>query len=347
MRVLWVLGTHMSALDPSTDHGLVAFSPLASDRLRVAVPAAELARLGVESAFCVPDPDIALPDPSAYDTVVIGKFSSPRADDSVRIAWWMTFAQRVLDAGRRLIVDVSDNPFARRNPRADLYRRLLPKCSAVCVPSAWLGRAIAGHCRSAPRVVADPYEGRAAPARFALSDPLRLLWYGHPLNFRYLQAVLPGLADLSAERALALEVVTDGVQGMEVALEKLSAQRAPRFAARFTRWSLEMMPDAFDRCDLVIIPANPADPKKAGASPNRLIEALIAGRLPVASPLESYLPYSAYAVLDPDLVEGLRLALRSPQNMVARIEAGQRAVVARHAPEVVARQWREVLVEGD
>jgi hypothetical protein len=138
-------------------------------------------------------------------------------------------------------------------------------------------------------------------------------------------------------------VVTDRVQGIEAGLEKLSVRFAPRFEARFTRWSLEVMPDAFGRCDLVIIPANPADPKKAGASPNRLIEALIAGRLPVASPLESYLPYAAYAVLERDLIEGLRVAWRSPEDMLARIEAGQRAVTARHAPEVVARQWRAVL----
>jgi hypothetical protein len=343
MRVLWVLGTRKSALGPSTDHGVVARSSIASDRLRVAVPAAELARLGVESAFCVPDPAAALPDPEAYDAVVIGKFSSPRVDDSLRIERWTTLARQVLDAGRRLIVDVIDNPFAGGNPRAELYRRLLPECSAVCVPSEWLGRAIAPHCRSAPQLVADPYEGRPAAAGFAPSDPLRVLWYGHALNLRYLQAVLPALTDLSAERALALEVVTDRVQGIEAGLEKLSVQFAPRFEARFTRWSLEAMPDAFGRCDLVLIPANPADPKKAGASPNRLIEALIAGRLPVASPLESYLPYAAYAVLERDLIEGLRVAWRAPEDMLARIEAGQRAVAARHAPEIVARQWRAVL----
>jgi len=347
MKVLWVLGTHKSALGPSTDPTIVARSPIASDRLRIAVPAAALGRLGVGSAFCVLEPGVALPDPGAYDAVVIGKFSSPSGDDSARVGCWATFAHHVLAAGRRLIVDVTDNPFAGANARADLYRRLLPDCSAVSVPSDWLGRAIAGHCRAAPLVVTDPYEGPPAAARFAPSDPLRLLWFGHALNLRYLQAVLPQLAELAAERALALEVVTGEVQGIEAGLEKLSAQLAPRFAARYTPWSLETMPDALGRCDLVIIPSDPADPKKAGASPNRLIEALVAGRLPVASPLESYLPYAPYAVLERDLLAGLRLAWRAPGEMVARIEAGQRAVAARHAPEVVARQWREVLAGGD
>lgn len=39
------------------------------------------------------------------------------------------------------------------------------------------------------------------------------------------------------------------------------------------------MPVAFRNCDLVLILSDPADPFKAGASANRLAEALNAGRL--------------------------------------------------------------------
>lgn len=343
MRVLWVLGTHESELGPTADRSMVARSPIASDRLRIALPAAELSRLGVESEFCVLRPGVPQPEPGGYDAVVFGKFGSPPLDATGRVDWWWTFAERALGSGCRVVVDVSDNPFAGANPRAGLYRRLLPACSAACAPSAWLARAIAAHCAVEPRVVADPYEGRRAEARFEPSDPLRLLWFGHPLNLRYLQALVPSLAELAHERALALEVVTGEVQGIEAGLEGLTRQLAPRFSARYTPWSLEAMPQAFARCDVVVIPSDSADPKKAGASTNRLIEALVAGRLPVASPLEAYRPYAAYAVLDDDLVAGLRHAWSAPDEAPDRIRAGQAAVIERHAPRVVAQQWLELL----
>lgn len=344
MRVLWVLGTHKDAFGPGDDPGVIARSPVASDRLRVALPARALAPLGVDSAFCALEPGVARPTVENYDTVVIGKFSAPARGGAARVAWWLDFARSVLDAGRRLVVDVSDYPFEEgAGPRVAFYRDMLPACSAVSVPSDWLARAIAGACGSVPWVVADPYEGRPAAARFAPADPVRLLWFGHALNLHYLQALVPGLVSLSAERALALEVVTDAVQGIETSFQRLTRKHAPHFAAGYRRWSLETMPQALADCDIVLIPSDAADAKKAGASANRLVESLVAGRLAVASPLEAYLPYADCALLDADLIAGLRAAWRAPREMERRIRRGQRRVAERHAPEVIARQWLGVL----
>jgi len=343
MRVLWVLGTHKDAFGPTDDPGVIARSPVASDRLRVALPARALAPLGVDSTFCALEPGVPPPGVAAYDAVVIGKFSSPARGGAPRVAWWLDFARSVLDAGRRLVVDVSDHPFERAGPQVAFYQRTLPECSAVSVPSEWLARAIANACGAAPRVVADPYEGPLAAPRFAPADPVRLLWFGHVLNLHYLKALLPGLIALSEERALALEVVTGEVQGIETAFERLTRKHAPRFAAGYAHWSLEAMPQALARSDAVLIPSDATDEKKAGASANRLVETLVAGRLAVASPLEAYRPYADCAVLEADLVTGLRAAWRAPQEMARRIERGQRRVAERHAPEVIARQWLAVL----
>jgi len=343
MRVLWVLGTHKDAFGPSDDPGVIARSPVASDRLRVALPAIALAPLGVDSAFCALEPGVPRPAVETYDTVVIGKFSAPARGGAARVAWWLDFARSVLDAGRRLVVDVSDHPFEGAGPRVAFYRDMLPACSAVSVPSDWLARAIAGACGSLPRVVADPYEGPPAAPQFAPADPVRLLWFGHALNLHYLQALVPGLVRLSTERALALEVVSDAVQGIETAFQRLTRKHGPRFAARYRRWSLETMPKALAGCDMVLIPSDAADAKKAGASANRLVETLVAGRLAVASPLEAYLPYADCALLDADLIAGLRAAWQAPREMESRIRRGQRRVAERHAPEVIARQWLGVL----
>jgi hypothetical protein len=94
------------------------------------------------------------------------------------------------------------------------------------------------------------------------------------------------------------------------------------------------------QCDLVLIPGDPADPLKSGVSSNRVAEALRAGRLPVASPLPSYLPLGECAWLGDDLVAGIAWAMANRGEVLARIRRGQALVAEKLNPETIGRQWR-------
>ena len=82
-------------------------------------------------------------------------------------------------------------------------------------------------------------------------------------------------------------------------------------------------------------------------SPNRLVEAIRAGRLTVAQPLPSYLPLADGAFVVGRLSEGLRQAVADPAATEARVRVGQDRVEALHAPAVAARQWAEALAAVD
>ncbi|MGH8621205.1 MAG: glycosyltransferase [Burkholderiales bacterium] len=99
---------------------------------------------------------------------------------------------------------------------------------------------------------------------------------------------------------------------------------------------------AFRNCDVVLIPSDPADPFKAGASANRVAETLNAGRFPVASPLRSYQQFADAAWLGQDLVQGIEWALANPGEVLARIRRGQAMVAARFTADRAGCRWREL-----
>lgn len=342
MRVLWLIGTRVDGFQPTPHSAPLAESPIASDRLRVAIPAAALRAGGVASEFCALDDRLPLPDPARYDAVVFGKFTTARQHDPARLALWTRFFETVRSAGRRVVADVSDNPFTIESSRAELYRRLLPACDVVTVPTLAMAQEI-GDVAARVLLVSDPHEGEFRPPRFAPGPQLQILWFGHKSNYPYLQRLGPALEALSGERPIALHVVSSRIHGIHETIARIAAAYGERLRLRYTEWSRQATWDALGACDLVVIPSDPADPRKRGASPNRLTETLVAGRLPVASPLESYLPFAESALVTEDIALGIRQALAHPAEMEARIAAGQALVRARHAPDVVASQWRRAL----
>jgi hypothetical protein len=341
MRILWVVGTRGDGFGPTPDATELSGSALASDRLRIALPAERLRALGVESHFCALAPD-RLPNPAGYVAVVAGKFASAGDQEAPRAALWLRYLEQAREAGCRLVADVSDNPFFKPSPRAELYRRLLPICAAITVPSEAMVRELAGS-GPRPRVVNDPYEGEPGAARFAPGDPVRLLWFGHKVNFPYLHALLPALAELSRARALALEVVSARLHAFDALAADMANRSGNRLQMSFTEWTPAAVATALARCDLVLVPSDATDPRKRAASANRVTESLIAGRLPIATALESYQPFADAALLRADLVAGVTEALSAPAQMLARISAGQRRIAAAYSPAAVAAEWRAVL----
>ena len=106
-------------------------------------------------------------------------------------------------------------------------------------------------------------------------------------------------------------------------------------------WSLQATRRELERCDVAILPSDPRDPRKSGASANRLAEVLQAGRFAVASPLHSYLAFSDRAWIGEDLLEGLKWSLANREVVIARIHKGQALVREKYAMDVIGRQWLE------
>ena len=148
------------------------------------------------------------------------------------------------------------------------------------------------------------------PPKCEASKPLKILWYGHYSNFKHLEKIKPP-ADA------VLEIVTSPGQH------------------QYKVWSPEVMKDAYEWCDLVIVPAD--SPLK---SPNRQIEAIRQGRFVVASDLPQHRPTGTYCG---DINEGIEWYRNNLPEALERLKTAQEKVKELYNPERIGEQWRSAL----
>ena len=337
VQILWLLPASVakSIVGDAQEHRLLNLI-LASARLRTGVASTFALRAGHINVFLNGDDPEAISrvDLDAIDLCVVTKFFTKS-----NARQWLNVLEHLVKNKRRILLDICEYPFAdsKITAIADFYKKALPYCDVVTVNSARMQELIAPHLVRSPLVIEDAILEPVQKPQFAPGKVLKLLWFGHPTNFKYLADLLPSLKTFSQQQKCQLTIVSspelkDKVPPVD---KKLSAQ----FSTRFIAWSFQSQRDALADCDLVLIPGDPADPRKSGVSSNRIAEALQAGRFPVASALGSYLPYEGSSWLGTDLVAGIRFALSQPQEVVARIRRGQTLVKGTVMPGVVGKQW--------
>lgn len=366
LRIVWVV----EGLQDDGRGGLT--SPLASHRYRVILPAEGLRDLGHEVRFTEPDAWLADDRPGDADVVVIAKFLPGRD-----LARYQERASRLLDQARlasrqgsRIVADFNDDHFD--HPQMGAYWRGLADVAGVRVAgSEAMKQRLQAVCGGVAQVVGDPLgspQGRPRVHRPASAGGsaltrwwrggdgadagagtrLKLLWFGHPVNWPAMAKWLPALAGHAAEVPLTLEVVTQPLPAIVEALAAITQRTQGRLAARCLPWDEATQWAAVERCDIVLIPSDPDDPRKAVKTANRLTDAIHAGRWVVASPLPAYRPWADHVSLVDDPIDGLRHWRAHPDQVEAALRSGQRAVEERCSVPAIAQGWVEAFAgRGD
>jgi hypothetical protein len=326
------------AVGARPEHGILE-CPLASIRLRAAVAALEWKVRGNENRFLVPGAAGAARDfdPDWANIYVVTKFTFDAPLEA-----WLAACRAAKHDQCRLVIDITDYPFAKQPPIPAFYAEVLRICDAVVVNSERMAEMIAPHTPRRVLVIEDAILSKMGGPEFAPGERVELLWFGHPTNLDYLEARFEDLAQFARERRCRLTIVTGGGREAEQWAQDIPARFAHAFESRFVPWSLEAMAVALRECDLVLIPSDPADAFKAGASANRIAEALNAGRFPVASSLGSYRQFADAAWLGQDFVAGIKWALANRGEVLARIRRGQALVAENFAMDKIGRQWCEL-----
>ncbi len=314
---------------------------LASARLRMAVAAGAWRAAGGSNGFVegMADSLARAGDLSRTGICVVPKFAG-----DLPLTVWLDVIKAVKRKGLRMVIDVCDYPFRTDQGAVPaFYKTALTLADAVVVNSARMAEQMTPHFGKPVTVIEDAVLGAPAAPRFAPAGRLNVLWFGHPSNLRFLEPWIHALIE-RGPKPCHLTVVTEDGYGVSQAAASLSAQRAPSsasFEMAFVEWSLQATRRELERCDVAILPSDPRDPRKSGASANRLAEVLQAGRFAVASPLHSYLAFSDRAWIGEDLLEGLKWSLANREVVIARIHKGQALVREKYAMDVIGRQWLE------
>lgn len=354
MRVNWVAYNTVELKDGQL------YSRVASARYRVIQPMAGLVQRGHVATlvqFDIDDvPDQVMTKFDA-DVVVFSKLITPNRDHFGKLAATSrTVIDRLRSTGRRVVADLNDNYF--EHPfYGEFFRDLVGRVDAVVTSTPEMSALVARYTALPVTIVTDPFEGPRGAPRFAPparrsrswfgnrgggSEPLQLVWFGHPTNWKTMRAVVESLLELR-EWTIELEIITATERGVEQFCDEFNARHGRACRLRFTPWSLAATWGGLARAALVLIPSSPHDAGKAVKSPNRLVESLRAGRFTVASSIPSYRSLAPYCWLGDSIVEGLKWALDHPDEAQHRALEGQGLVEARYSPAVIAGAWEAVI----
>jgi len=102
-------------------------------------------------------------------------------------------------------------------------------------------------------------------------------------------------------------------------------------------WSIQAMINTSKVCDLIIIPSDPSDPKKAGVSSNRLITALALGLPTAASVMDSYKEYDQYFT-DIDSEKFIEL-IDNPDKFHNQVLEAQDKIIPQFTQEAIGQKW--------
>jgi len=333
MRITWIVATAVTERDGAW------YSPLASMRYRVLSPARYLQDAGHSVQFLHVD---ATTDPAAFDSFLsadITVISKVFAGSSVGLA------QRAIQLGSQIVLDICDDHFD--TPQlAETYFSLCKIAHRITASTRAMAETISRRTGRQAVIIDDPFEAPAGVATFNPAEPLKLLWFGHASNFDTVVSMLPELAMLSESVPLQLALVTTD-QNASIAqyLKQFAASIAPqltRLSTALTPWSEAATWQAMQRSDMIVIPSLPAA-KKQVKSPNRAVESIRSGRLVIAYPLPSYAELADYLCLGESMADGIRHAMKHPDDSLQRITAGQAYIAERFSMRTIGRAWDAVL----
>lgn len=351
--VLWVVEADTEDIG---DPRLLADSVIASQRMRVASPAAFLTSIGLKQT--------AVSLHSARDVLAAVRYP-PKAVVFSKILG--TTGSRhhfnlheqllaaLIERKSRVIVDVCDNYFL--GPAAEPMKRMISKASAVVANSAATADLILENTGALAEVIGDPAETQWSDplprftSRSLLDvikrrhhDPVHLLWFGGPLrSFEPLLKLLPAISDLSKQRPIHLNLVSAAFSEITQTVDNINRIGSLNLRAEFTAWNRQALQSALLKSDLVLLPGDSRDPSRTGASANRLIDAIWAGRYVVASGIPSYWEFHQAASIGDDIIDNLVWALKNPRNLQARIKIGQSIIRKKYSPDAIGHAWQTVL----
>lgn len=302
-------------------------SQLASARLRLGLAAANLKDVGHE--VCVGEQ--ITPN---CDCVLVGKIEAN--DLMTRAPHWLDQIDRAKASGARVVLDYTDHHLGFPSATgSSFYKPVLGKVDSCVTSSSHMREMLARIFFGEIRVIPDPIEVPYIPPK-AVESTDNILWFGHPSNVSYLLRWIDGLAHHSSFKLI---VLTNSI-GFQVIQRHTFTTRASISMSAF-EWSVENMVSAARVADFCVIPSDIHDPKKSGASSNRLLASLALGLPTAASPIPSYREFSEYFFdLDATLlpIEPSKLL-----GLAQSVAQAQREVLPKYSMEAIGLQWVELL----
>ena len=297
----------------------------ASDRYQIAPALKALKNLNIKTKifslnkiYEIPEVD-AIPEDSAL-CIASKMRSHPTLNDPNKYAQFHLYtALTAKRNGAKLVTFYSDNVIANGAYDAELYKNLLYFSDCIITPTRQMSSYAKrwGGENTKIKCIKDPILVKKQPfLRINNFNKIcNIIWFGHNQNFFYLESILPDLILKSPENyTFELTILT--TRDSLYRFKKITyppLQKKSNWRFRLVPWQLDNQPKQLEnelgRAHITLLPSDPNDPKKRGASHNRLTDSIQSGCIPLASPLPSYTELSKISLIGSDFSNLLNLAL--------------------------------------
>jgi hypothetical protein len=305
----------------------IHFHRMASVRLRSA--ASITAWLNLPLTDCSAGDSV----PASVDYLFVGKIRFDTGHDTGED--WLTQIQQAKLSGTKTYLDYTDDHIGIGGEAGLFYEKALNIVDACVVPSDAMKTIVTAYKDADVFVIPDPLEIESQAVHNQVYSPRRLFWFGHSTNVPFLTHFINSLPQSLGRLQL---IALSNESGISSIRQKIVN---PFVEVRVDLWSEEKMLLMAKYADLCIIPSSTSNPRKLGASANRLITGFALG-LPIAADrLASYLPFAEYFtdIRSPEFFE----LLENPLAFIGRTRQSQKVGADEFSMTRVARLWVELL----
>jgi len=321
--VHWLIPVHSSSYLAISD------ASLASIRLR-AFPCMEALReTGVTFTF---GEQIS----HGAQVVVIGKIGAN--DIHSRSKDWLAQLTVAKSRGAVVYLDYSDHHLGIHSPMTIFYQPAVNLADCCIVPSGYMAKLLRSSYNGPIVIIEDSIEISPQVVKSKLvSNSPTALWFGHSSNIEFLIQFINSSQFLLSGCNL---IVLSNESGLNI-LHSSQLKMRNSQQIELGLWSVDMMLQAARASDFCIIPSNLSNPKKLGASSNRLITSLALGLPTAADCLPSYQEFSDYFVdIRSSIFDKL---LTNPLDFSEKTISAQSSIVNRFSSHKIASDWLRLL----
>ena len=284
--------------------------------------------------------------------VVIGKMSA----NSESLVQQMIHAnlptiQSLKRSGHKIVLQYSDHLLQEKNILGEFYRDLFALSDLIVYSSEALrnfcSSTVPASCRT--KVISDPWQVAKwhSPRLLSREEACKLIWFGANKNIPYLQKTLPSLIKQNNKRRFQLTILGQ-IEALSLIKKTIKkCESAHNWTFRLLLWNPKNQPEQLEKelihSHICVIPSDPLDPRKAGVSHNRLVDAIRAGCLAIANPMPSYLELQDLALLGENLGNLLQQAVQNYDVITNTISSKREQHLQRFSPEHNLQCWRNTL----
>jgi hypothetical protein len=267
-------------------------------------------------------------NPSA---LVIGKIGI--SSNNMRENLWINQIEEQKKMGTKILLDYTDDHLNFKSPMTSFYERSLTYINTAITSSAFLADKLKQKSKISVEIIPDAIEVPIFKPKIREDDSRNILWFGHASNINYLIEFINIFKNMKQKTTLFILTNEQGVNIFNQT--KFNIDKS--LSIQLGLWSIQAMINTSKVCDVIIIPSDPSDPKKAGVSSNRLITALALGLPTAASVMESYKEYDQYFT-DIDTEKFIEL-IDNPDKFHNQVLEAQDKIIPQFTQEAIGQKW--------